>query len=244
MKKASIAWLSIAGALCIAGLILIGITFYLINGDIHKLNSIPHITNQHEITDEFYNITLDISTANIRILPSQNSTCTVVCHEKENLTHNVVIKDSTLLIIETDRSSWTDYIEGINFDDTYITIYLPESWYKDILISTSTGDIKISDFAFDNLNIEVSTGDVTLENVIVHEGLSINGDTSDVTFTSCDANRIDINLSTGDVNGTLLSPKIFQVTTSTGKVNVPENSSDNICKIRTSTGDIMIQIQE
>ena len=244
MKKSTKVWLFLAAVFCVAGFILIGYTFILIKGDFHKLNSVPHITNQYEITEEFYNITINVSTVDVQILPSPDSACTVVCHEKETLVHDVFVKDGALLITENDILTWTDYIEGINFDDTYITIYLPESWYQNITISISTGDVQMNDFAFDNLNIEVSTGDIKLENVIVHEGLFIDGGTGDVDFTSCDANRMDITLSTGDVNGTLLTPKIFQVTTSTGTINIPEDSSDGICKIRTSTGDITIQIQE
>ena len=52
-----------------------------------------------------------------------------------------------------------------------------------------------------------------------------------------------IKTSTGDVEGTLLSEKIFSIHTSTGKVKVPNTNNGGTCEIKTSTGDIEIQIK-
>ena len=45
--------------------------------------------------------------------------------------------------------------------------------------------------------------------------------------------------STGKVKGHLLTDKIFVTSTSTGKVRVPSTESGGICKVTTSTGDIL-----
>ena len=63
-----------------------------------------------------------------------------------------------------------------------------------------------------------------------------------MTFKDSDANTIDIEATTGNVTGNLLSDKTFDVKSNTGRVNVPETTGP-ICKIRTSTGDIVLTIK-
>ena len=62
----------------------------------------------------------------------------------------------------------------------------------------------------------------------------------DVIFDSFDAKNIYVSVTTGDVKGTILTDKIFNVKSSTGKVNVPDTYNGGICKISTTTGDIII----
>ena len=119
-----------------------------------------------------------------------------------------------------------------------------ETIAKNLNITTSTGDITVS-ATLDNLNISASTGSVTLNNTLVGENLKIKTSTGDVTLNDSDASSIDIETSTGYVKGTLLTYKLFNVKTSTGKVNVPPSIlGGNPCHIETSTGDITISIKE
>ena len=93
------------------------------------------------------------------------------------------------------------------------------------------------------MNINVSTGDITLGKVIVNGNINIESSTGDVKFVSSDASEIFIKTSTGSVTGTLLTNKNFDCHTSTGDVNIPKIQSGGNCKITTSTGDIIITIK-
>ena len=93
-----------------------------------------------------------------------------------------------------------------------------------------------------NLYSKGTTGDIYLKNVLVNDLLNITRDTGDVTFNKSDALSIKIKTSTGNVKGSLLSRKCFNVKTSTGKKQVPESFSGGICEITTSTGDVIIEI--
>ena len=44
----------------------------------------------------------------------------------------------------------------------------------------------------------------------------------------------------GDINGIILTNKIFMVTSSTGEILVPDTTTGGICKIKTSTGNVII----
>ena len=126
----------------------------------------------------------------------------------------------------------------------------------------NTGKIELKDIKCNSIDVETTTGNISLQNVIAEadisisadtgkisllsclsDSLNIDTDTGDVKLDACDANSIDIETETGDVMGYLLTPKIFDTDTNTGDIRVPQSTSGGICKIRTSTGNIIITIE-
>lgn len=112
----------------------------------------------------------------------------------------------------------------------------------DINISVSTGKSLLTNVTCKNFTSTGSTGDVTLDNVIIAEKLFVNRSTGDVKLVKCDASEIEIETDTGSVTGTLLSEKVFIVRSDTGRVEVPETVTGGKCKITTDTGNIKIEI--
>ena len=74
--------------------------------------------------------------------------------------------------------------------------------------------------------------------------LNIKRTTGDVIFSKFDANEIYIETDTGDVIGGLLSEKIFNIDTSTGDKIYPNSTTGGKCEVKTSTGDIIINIEK
>lgn len=135
--------------------------------------------------------------------------------------------------------------------------------FEDITIAVSTGDIHMEGIVANNIKLTVSTGDVVARNIqclqfssagstgdlhlqqlMAKETIRIERSTGDVDFDSCDAAEIMIHTDTGDVTGTLLTPKIFQVETDTGRVDIPASGTGGRCEIKTDTGDIQVEILE
>ncbi len=112
----------------------------------------------------------------------------------------------------------------------------------DIKVGVSTGKTKLTDISCTGVISSGSTGDVILKNVIAAENFSIERSTGDIIFEGSDAAEIYVKTSTGDVTGTLLSEKVFITETNTGSVNVPKTVTGGKCEIKTSTGDIQIDI--
>lgn len=113
-----------------------------------------------------------------------------------------------------------------------------------VTIKTSTGNISLTDTTSKNMDIQASTGSVTLTRTIIQEHLKIKTSTGDVKFDRSDADTIEVKTSTGDVRGTLLTDKVFYAETDTGHINVPKSTTGGLCEIKTSTGDINVQIVE
>lgn len=109
-------------------------------------------------------------------------------------------------------------------------------------ISDSTGTMTVSNAECSNLRSEGDTGDIILNNVRVTKKTAIRRDTGKVEFQNSDFAEISVKTDTGDVVGTLLSGKVFNIETSTGSVNVPENASGGKCEIITEAGNIDIRL--
>lgn len=112
--------------------------------------------------------------------------------------------------------------------------------YK-IDVETNTGSIEIERSTPGALTLKTTTGDIELENVSVQGELQVQTTSGDVSFSCLDAASLVIKLSTGDVEGTLLSGKVFEASTASGSVRVPQSDpTGGACKITTTTGDIEI----
>lgn len=114
----------------------------------------------------------------------------------------------------------------------------------DVSLQVTTGDVQICHLSCRSLTSKGSTGDVLLQYVMVTENLSVTRTTGDIKLTKCDAQSLSINTNTGDITGTLLTDKVFQAQTSTGKVKVPQTATGGICQVTTTTGDITFQIAD
>ena len=114
---------------------------------------------------------------------------------------------------------------------------------ENLNIEVDTGHVLLKNVKCENAQVETSTGWISLEDTLINKHLDLKTSTGDVKFTDSDAETIKIKTSTGDVKGTLLTSKIFAVSSSTGKINVPVSTEGGLCEISTSTGDVIITIK-
>jgi len=320
MGKATKIWLIIAVCLIAVGVVIAAGNMTAIKWDFKKLASGRYETNTYEITEEFDKLSIDVSTADVVVLPSEDGKSRVVCYEMKNIKHTASVEDGELSIIENDTRKWYEHI-GFYFENQIITVYLPKAEYTslkhrgstgnveistgfafgEIDVNTSTGDVRCSASAIgvakiaattgrvrvenatllsldvgvttgrviisgvscagnlrltvstgeadisgvrcENLTTSGSTGDVSLEDVIVTQKLTIDRSTGDVELEDCDAGEIYIETDTGDVDGNLLSEKTFIVDSDTGEIEVPRGTTGGRCEITTDTGDIEISIR-
>ena len=112
----------------------------------------------------------------------------------------------------------------------------------DITIAITTGDCELTDVNCKNLQFSATTGDLELTRVIAAEALNLNAGTGDISFDRCDAASITAKTTTGDIDGSLLSEKVFSVHNTTGDIDVPQSTAGGTCNLKTTTGDIEIEI--
>lgn len=223
-------------------LILVGIIIFIgvmtvLDWDFNKLSTVKYETNTYEITESFKNIKIDITTADVNVLPSKADKTTVICYEKSTLKHSAYVDGETLKLELNDMRKWYERV-GINFDMSKITVYLPEAEYESLTVDSSTGDINVSgNLSFNDLSISLSTGDVEL-NDIKSGSASISATTGDIEITDMESGSATISLSTGDIEAkNLLCENSLTISTTTGDVELEAFDAGEI-SITTSTGDI------
>lgn len=220
MSKAVKIWLIVAASLILVGGIIFVGTMAMSDWDINKLSNSKYETNSYNITNAFNRIDIDSSTADIKIVPSADGTCKVVCYEMSNVKHEVLAVDGTLKIAEKDSRKWYQYI-GFNFDTPEITVYLPENQYCAVSIKNDTGDVEIAkEFKFKSIDVMLSTGDVKI-------------------FASTDED-ISIVTSTGEILVENVSVDNFNAVTSTGHITLKNVTCEGNVKADVSTGKVKL----
>ena len=257
MHKNAKIWIIAATALVLVGGLIFTGAMMIFNWDFTKLSTVKYVTNSHEITEEFKNISIDTNTANVVVLPSNDGTNRVICYEQTKQKHLVTVEDGTLHIKVNDQRKWYNYI-GFDFGNPKITVYLADKDYGALLvngntgnvelpkgftfenveISISTGDVNCLSNSLNNIKIKVSTGDITLRGINCSGEISIRSSTGDVNCLSSSLNNITIKVSTGDITlrGINCSGKI-STRSSTGDVRFERSDAAEIF-VKTDTGDV------
>jgi len=242
MRTGAKVWLIIAACLVLIGCLLFAGLMTSLKWDFNKLATVKYSAKTYEIIDAFDSISMNTDTADIVFALSDDGTCKVECHEAENENHSVAVKDGTLVIELVDKKSVADYIYyiGINNDSPKITVYLPKSEYSALSIHEDTGDIEIpGDFTFKNVELSSSTGDVDLR-ADASGTIKIKTSTGDIRVEDISAGELDLSVSTGTVNVSGVSCKgDVRVKVSTGKAYLTDVACKNLISSG-GTGDISL----
>lgn len=110
-------------------------------------------------------------------------------------------------------------------------------------VVTTSGRVELENIACQRLFAKSTSGRIVLLNAIASDSMSLENTSGRVELHGCDAQNIRINTVSGSVSGTLLSGKVFSTVSKSGSVDVPANSGDGICEIKTASGSIHIKIE-
>lgn len=221
MNNATKIWLIIASILVVTGIIIFSVAMSINHWNFRALSTNKYVTNTYEISDDFNDITLETDTADIIFIPSENNNCKVVCYEPDTAKHSVYVKDNLLTIKVNDQRKWYNYI-GISWTSPKITIYLPKTEYNSLLLKTDTGKVEIpQDFKFENVDIEVTTGNVI--------------------FLASASDDIKIQASTGSINVENITANTMELTSTTGNIIVSSVKCSNDMKLKVSTGKTKVK---
>ncbi len=240
MKKTNKSRLTAAVFLVVLGCTILGVVMTMMNWDFSKLSTQKFVTNTHEITESFKNISITTDTADIIFEKSDDGACRVECYEQAKAIHSVKVLDHTLVVELVNKKSWYHFI-GFSFTSPKIKVYLPGEQYGDLLAQTDTGDIEIKrSFQFDSLDVSADTGDVSITSSALGM-MKVKTNTGDIRVENASAGTMQLSLSTGMLSAANvtcsgdMSTKI-----STGKTEL----TDIRCKNLTSdgnTGDLSLR---
>lgn len=237
MKKSTLVWIIVAIISVVVGIFGTLITLSTTNFSFIALNGEKYTITTHTVSKEFEEIYINTDTADVIFVYSTDGSCRVECHEDVNLSHNVSVDNGKLSIEIEDTRNWYDHI-SIWSPELKITVYLPKREYAELNITAGTSDIYLSrDFTFDTIDINVSTGDIVLANIVANE-INLSLSTGDIELTDVTCASLTSNGTTGDIELTrTVASEKFNLKRNTGDVYLYDCDANEIY-IVTSTGDV------
>ena len=205
--------------------------------DLSRIGTEKYVTNTHEITDGFDNISIDLNTEDVTLALSQDGKCRVVCIDEERRPVSVSVVGGTLKITAYEREKWYDYINLTFVSRESVTVYLPETEYNALTIDVDTSDINVSGgLSFNTAEIESDTGDIRFE-ALVNGNVEISTDTGEISITDSVMTEVNIISDTGDIYIRNLNVTRLDISEDTGEITVIDLNAAKDIRIDTDTGD-------
>ena len=120
-----------------------------------------------DIDDSFTSIRIDEINCDVTFYEAKGNACQVVCTENKYLIFDVTADSGILEITQKDESKWFDKF-GETITDQYILhVFLPETKFNSVKISTVSGSIDLPEqFKMKKLEAVTVTGDVTVNSSV------------------------------------------------------------------------------
>ncbi len=240
MSKKSGVWMVVATALVLVGCMIFGSVMTMLGWDFSKLSTVQYETKEHTIEETFTHITVVTNTADVVFVPSETGMSSVVCYEQKNVTHAVSVKEDTLVIEVVDARKWYEHI-GIHFGAPTVTVYMPQGTYGALSVESDTGAVTIPKaFAFDSVDVAVSTGAVT-NKASATAGITIKTSTGAICVEGVSVGALDLSVSTGSVTvSDVACAGDVTVGVSTGKAELTNVACENLIS-NGDTGSISLR---
>ena len=242
MSRAVKIWLIVAASLILVGAIMFGGAMMGIDWDFTKLSTKKYETVSFSPEGEFKNISVDITTANLKILPAEGESVQVDCRDASDIKYDVRVTGDTLVIDYEDTRKWYQHIHlleiGVEFPE--VTVYLPVGEYGDLTVYSSTGDVELSrEIAFGNIDIDVGTGDV--KSLASADSVKIETTTGDIFIEGIRVNSLQLSITTGRVQATdVICQGAIGVEVTSGDVKLKRVSGSSF-ESAGGTGDIYME---
>lgn len=187
-------------------------------------------TNVYTIDQYFYNIHIEGAECDIRLVPSEDGTCTVRCTEPEKLVHKVEVTDGTLTIKRTDLRPW--YLRvGPILGEISVEVHLPADRYEELYLSNASGGIDVpAQFSFAEANVESVSGDLSFLASADYELLAqtVSGD---LTLSGVTAGNVTAATTSGDLTlSDLTVDAALRAATTSGRLSL----TDTVCETLTT----------
>ena len=111
-----------------------------------------------------------------------------------------------------------------------------------ISAASRTGDIRLADIASTEISATTEPGKITVIDTTAVGSLYIRSTSGKVSLRRADAAAITVETSSGDISGSLLSPKLFDVSSEHGRVSHPDSAGSAPCTVRTKRGSVRLDV--
>lgn len=232
MNTSAKIWIIIAVLLIVLGGTALLIIMSANNWNFSELGTESFKTVTNELTEQFDNIQINSSTADIVFTTSNSENCTITFYERENAQYTAEITNNTLTVNAVDTQKWYEHI-SFSFQAPKITVALPRSEYASVYIDNKTGNIEVPNgFIFKSIDLQTSTGNITCC-AAANEAIRLTASTGDIKLNNITAESIKLSVTTGNITlASSVCNGAIELSVKTGASTVNSVS----CKSLTSNG--------
>ena len=240
MRKSTAVWFVIGGVLILVGATIFCTVMSILNWNFLALDTNKYETNVYESDESVGDVKMDLTTADVTFLASEDGKIKVVCYENSKNKHSVRVKNGVLSIGNNDLRKWYNYI-GINFDSPKVTVYLPSNNGFGLEMNITTGDVKIAkEFKLFDVDIHASTGDVECL-AYSAKNIKIEGTTGDVKIAGTEAKSVEIKVTTASCSLENVKLERVKMVCGTGNITLNNVAVESFASLHTSSGDIAMK---
>ena len=226
----------------VAGIVICGIAFAIGGKTNMGIGSTEYVTEVFEIEDEFTNISVTALTSDITIDRSDDGKCRVEFFQPDYMELEAGVNNGTLEI-EVNEDDPARLVFNIMSKTPTIKVYLPEEVYEDLSIDVTTGDIILGGISYGgSVDIKVTTGDIGIGNNVsddlTYGDLNIEVNTGDIVIDNVGCQDLIYNVVTGDIQlRDVLAADNINITGTTGDLTFDGCDAGRIT-VNLVTGDI------
>lgn len=207
--------------------------------DISALDTNELEARTYKVDKKFSDININDSSNTVRVLPTNEKICRVECYESKDTRYDVRVENGTLNINRRDRRGFISFV-GFSFGDYTLTVYLPESEYGYVDISTASGDVEIgSKLTADKVNIDTASGDVKLDSLSC-QMLTVNGASADIELTDVDCEELRAETVSGEMELANINARELSAHSTSGDIDLHSARADSF-KASTTSGEIELE---
>lgn len=247
-----------AAGICIAVGILISFgALFAMGFDFTKLNTFHPVTNTYEVDEAFTDLVIEEEACSVRLFPSTDGSCKVVCRQSDKMTHRVVVEGQTMVIESVSRRKWYDHI-GVFWGEMEVAVYLPQAAYGALRVSSVSGDIEVPDcFSFAEAQIDSTSGDVSFSAPVTKDlsiktvsgdlyvggitpkSLQAESTSGEITVSSVQlAEDLEASTTSGDIELTGVACQNVTVESTSGEVDLQDTVAGGKVQVETVSGDV------
>ncbi len=240
MKKSMRDSLIAAAALIVGGTVLSAAAFGRLDFDYEKLDTEDYREKRYEVEEDFTGISIEGRECDVRLVPSENGECSVLCRETDRTRNTVRVENGTLTIRHEYRRRWFQLI-GVSFDNTEITVMLPEESYGKLGIITASGSIEVPEgFTFAEAQIGSVSGEAAFY-ADTHGALKLSSTSGDLTVDGVRAESLRAETTSGDVAMDGIRAKSLSAETTSGELLLSSAKVTGEVRVSTTSGDMELK---
>lgn|SRR5690554_3939894 len=220
----------------------------------HKYNKVDQVLIDEEVNAIIINSDIRV----INIISNDQENITIDYYKQEDETFEIDVLNNELIINQKQKQRLFSFTFT---PEKYLTIDIkvPKQTKVKIDIKSSTGSVSLKEFIVTDLNVNLDTGSIKVEDINVLENTTLktstgsirlknsniingklNTSTGSVYIDNVEATNVEVNLSTGDIKTTKLNAQLINLKTSTGSIKVEGLYNNHTLDLRTNTGSVKV----